>query len=130
MVPFACAVAFRQLKSFPIPRTENLFEDLKGAEVFTVLDLKSTYWQIPPINESNKKTTAFVIPKGKFHWTVCFFPPFGIRDASFSLAYVMYQLLDKFNFSKSFYCIIGRKGILENCWWSRMFEDIKQLSLK
>ena len=31
-------------KTFPIPRTEDLLEDLKGAEVFTILDLKSAYW--------------------------------------------------------------------------------------
>lgn len=105
---------FRQLnaktipKSFPIPRTENLLEDFKDAEVFTVLDLKSAYWHIP-VKESNKRKTAFVIPKGKFQWTVL---PFGLCDAAFSLSYVMYQLLDEFNFAKSFYddCIIfGKK---------------------
>ena len=31
--------------TFPIPRNENLF-DLKKAEVYTVLDLKSAYWHI------------------------------------------------------------------------------------
>ena len=32
------------------------------ADVFTVLDLKSTYWHIP-INEVDKHKTAFVIPR-------------------------------------------------------------------
>ena len=34
-------------KSYPIPRHEDLFDDFSDAEVFTVLDLSSTYWHIP-----------------------------------------------------------------------------------
>ena len=46
-------INYRQLntktipKSYPIPRHEDLFDDFSDAEVFTVLDLSSTYWHIP-----------------------------------------------------------------------------------
>ena len=49
-------------KSFPIPKAENILDNMYEADVFTVLDLKSTYWHIP-INEVDKHKTAFVIPR-------------------------------------------------------------------
>ena len=72
-------------KSYPIPRHEDLFDDFSGAEVFTVLVLSSAYWQIPLRVEDIHKT-AFVLPKGKSEWLVM---PFGLKDAAFSLSYVM-----------------------------------------
>ena len=40
-------------KAFPIPKAENICDDMDEADVFTVLDLKSAYWHIP-INEGDK----------------------------------------------------------------------------
>ena len=92
-------------KSYPIPRTENLLEDLNHAEVFTILDLKNAYWHIP-IREGDKHKTAFVVPNGKYQWNVM---PFGLMDAAFSLSYVMNEVLREFEFAKSFYddCILA-----------------------
>ena len=89
---------------FPIPRTENIFENFKDAEIFPVLDLKSAYWHIP-IKESDKEKTAFVTTQGKYQWNVL---PFGLTDAAFSLARVMVKVLSEFEFAKCFYddCII------------------------
>ena len=84
---------------YPIPRTENIFEKFKGADVFTVLDLKSAYWHIR-IKEEDKEKTAFVHKDGKYHWNVV---PFGITDAAFSLAKVIWGLLLEYNFAGSFY---------------------------
>ena len=91
------------LSTFPIPRNENLF-DLKKAEVYTVLDLKSAYWHIA-LKKDDQYKTAFVVPNGKYQWTVL---PYGLSDAAFSLAYVMNEVLREFDFAKSFFddCII------------------------
>ena len=90
-------------KTFPIPRNENLL-DLHKAEVYTVLDLKSEYWHIP-IKQDDQHKTAFVVPNGKYQWTVL---PYGLSDAAFSLAYVMNEVLREFEFAKGFFddCII------------------------
>ena len=82
-------------------------EDLNDAEVFTILDLKSAYWHIP-LKPSDKHKTAFVVPNGKYQWTVM---PFGLTDAAFSLTYVMTNILRDFKFVKSFYddCILYGK---------------------
>ena len=82
-------------------------EDLNDAEVFTILDLKSAYWHIP-LKPSDEHKTAFVVPNGKYQWTVM---PFWLTDAAFSLTYVMTNILQDFKFLKSFYddCIVYGK---------------------
>ena len=113
MVPFVCVLIIEKLnaktipKSYPIPRHEDLFDDFADAEVFTVLDLSSAYWHIPLRNEDKKKT-AFVLPKGKYEWLVM---PFGLKDAAFSLSYVMDSILAEFDKTKSFFddCILYGK---------------------
>ena len=52
-------------KVFPIPKAENILDDMIEAGVYTVLDLKSAYWHIP-INEDDKHKTAFVVPNAKY----------------------------------------------------------------
>ena len=96
-------------KSYPIPRHEDLFDDFVGAEVFTVLDLSSAYWHIP-LREEDKEKSAFVLPKGKYEWLVM---PFGLRDAAFSLSYVMDNILKDFEKAKSFFddCILYGKRV-------------------
>ena len=93
-------------KTFPIQKSEDLL-DLKGSEVFTVLDLRSAYWHIP-IKEEDQHKTAFVVSNGKYQWTVL---PYGLTDAAFSQAYVMNEILKEFDFVKSFFddCIIAGK---------------------
>jgi hypothetical protein len=46
-------------KVFPIPRAEQLLDDIKNADVFSVVDLKSAYWHIP-IKPESKEKTAFI----------------------------------------------------------------------
>jgi len=94
-------------RSYPIPRHEDLFDDFVNAEIFTVLDLSSAYWHIPLRDEDIHKT-AFVLPKGKYEWLVM---PFGLRDAAFSLSYVMDNILAEFEKAKSFFddCILYGK---------------------
>ena len=68
-------------KSFPIPRAENILDDMDEANVFTVLDLKSAYWHIP-INECDKHKTAFLVFNAKYQWRVMLF---DLTGAAFPL---------------------------------------------
>ena len=83
-------------ESFPIPKAEDILDDMNEADVFIVLDLKSAYWHIP-IDEGEKHKTAFVIPNVKYQWRVL---PFGLTDAAFSLSYVMFNILEEFRRKK------------------------------
>ena len=48
----------------PLPRIDNTLEALKGAKIFSTLDLKSGYWQVP-IKEEPKSKTAFRTSSGQ-----------------------------------------------------------------
>ena len=93
-------------KSYPISCHEDLFDDFSDAAVFTVLDLSSAYWSIP-LREENIHKTASVLPKVKYEWLIM---PFGSKDAAFSLAYVMDNILIE---AKSFCddCILYSKRV-------------------
>lgn len=62
---------------YPIPRIDEYLDSLGKATIFSTLDLKSGYWQIP-MEESSKEKTAFSSPFGNFQFEVM---PFGIRNA-------------------------------------------------
>ena len=54
--------------SYPLPLIQDIFDRLEGATIFTTLDLKSGYWQIP-VAEQDRPKTAFVCPSnGLFHF--------------------------------------------------------------
>ena len=48
----------------PLPRIDDTLEALKGAKIFSTLDLKSGYWQ-GPIKEEHKSKTAFRTSSGQ-----------------------------------------------------------------
>ena len=75
-------------KVSPICKISILFE------VFPTLGptLSSACWHIPLGEEDIHKTT-FVLPKGKYEWLVMLI---GLKDAAFSLLYVMDNILAEF----------------------------------
>ena len=80
---FRFCIDFRQLKKvtkhdrYPLPRIDDLLDQLGHSRYFTSLDLASGYWQIPLRKEDKHKTT-FRTQHGLYKFKHM---PFGLSDA-------------------------------------------------
>ncbi|CAI5476226.1 unnamed protein product [Closterium sp. Yama58-4] len=77
------------MKRYQTPMPDELFDLLAEALVFTTLDLRQGFNQIP-LAEADKKKTAFHGPDGQYEWN---FLPFGLKSASPEFQRVMDQVL-------------------------------------
>ena len=74
---------------FPIPRTDDLLDQLGKSKYFSTLDLASGYWQIPVHPDSQAKT-AFTTPSGLYEFKVM---PFGLTNAPAVFQRLMQRVL-------------------------------------
>ena len=69
--------AVTQTDSHPLPRIDDLLDQMGKSKYFTTLDLASGYWQVKVHPESQEKT-AFVTHQGLYEFNVM---PFGLKNA-------------------------------------------------
>jgi hypothetical protein len=81
---------------YPLPRIDDLVDQLKGACVFSKIDLRSGYHQLK-IRDTDIPKTAFITPYGLYEYTVM---SFGLTNAPAYFMYLMNKVfmeyLDKF----------------------------------
>ena len=76
-------VDYRKLNSitkkdtYPLPRIDEMLDNLGKAKWFTSLDLTSGYWQVQ-VKEEDKEKTAFITKYGLYEFNVM---PFGLCNA-------------------------------------------------
>lgn len=75
--------------AYPLPRADDLFDQLQGAKFFSKIDLRSGYWQIP-IDSADVSKTASRTRYGHFEWLVL---PFGLTNAPAAFMDLMHQVL-------------------------------------
>ena len=78
-----------KLDQFPLPRIDDLLDQLGRPRFFTTLDLASGYWQIRVAKPSREKT-AFVTHCGLFEFCVM---PFGLTNAPAVFQRLMQKVL-------------------------------------
>ena len=83
--------AITRKDAHPLPHIQDIFDSLSGAKIFSTLDLKSGYWQIPMHPEAIEKT-AFVCHRGLFEFTRM---PFGLANAPAEFQRTMQTVLGK-----------------------------------
>ena len=66
-----------QISLHPLPKIDEMYAKLKGAKVFSTIDLRSGYHHIA-LGKSSRAKTAFMMPFGKYKFLMV---PFGLAQA-------------------------------------------------
>ena len=74
---------------FPLPLIQDIFDQVGGSKIFSALDLKAGYWQIP-VHPDDKEKTAFRCHRGHYEFNVM---PFGLCNAPAVFSRIMDQVL-------------------------------------
>ena len=76
--------------SHPLPRIDTPLDALSGSKFYSIIDLKSGYWQVK-VNPEDREKTAFSVPGGG-HWNFEVMP-FGLCNAGATFQRLMEKIL-------------------------------------
>ena len=99
MEAYAFAWIYRGLNSvtkpdsYPLPRIDDMLDELGNMKYFSTLELASGYWQVK-MSEASREKTAFVTQNGLFEFQVM---PFGLTNAPAVFQRLMHQVINTLN---------------------------------
>ena len=84
-----------QISLHPLPKIDEMYAKLKGAKVFSTIDLRSGYHHIT-LGKNSRGKTAFVMPFGEYEFLMV---PFGLAQAPAYFQLLMNKVLDSLDFA-------------------------------
>ena len=84
--------------AYPMPRIDDLIDQVGGSRFISTLDLTRGYWQVPVAKEDRPKT-AFVTPYGLFQFNVM---PFGLQGAPATFQRLMDRVIQGLDFAAAY----------------------------
>ncbi|KAL7297542.1 hypothetical protein TKK_0009902 [Trichogramma kaykai] len=116
---------------YPLPRMEDILENLGKCSYFSTLDLAQGFHQIPLHSNSIEKT-AFTVENGHYEYIRM---PFGLKNAPASFQRMMDKILMKYLYKFCFVymddIVIFSKSLQEHLQHIKLiFEELKQFNLK
>ena len=84
-----------QISIHPLPKIDKMYAKLKGAKVFSTIDLRSRYHHIT-LGKSSRAKTAFVMPFGKYEFLMV---PFDLAQAPAYFQLLMNKVLKGHKFA-------------------------------
>lgn len=100
--------------SYALPRVEEILDCLSGSQYFSVLDMKSGYYQVE-LEESHKERTAFTVgPLGFYEYNRL---PFGLTNSPATYQRLMEDILGDYHLR---ICLIYLDDIII---FSRTYEE-------
>ena len=98
---FRLAIDYRKINTltpqmtFPLPRLDDVLDTIGEAksQIFTSLDLASSFWQIP-LDPATADRSSFITPKGIYQFKRV---PYGLRNSATALSLVMSEVLRDLN---------------------------------
>ena len=87
-----------QISIHPLPKIDEMYAKLKGAKVFSTIDLRSGYHHIA-LGKSSRAKTTFVMPFGKYEFLMV---PFGLAQAPAYFQLLMNKVLKGLKFTMTY----------------------------
>ena len=87
-----------QISIYPLPKIDEMYAKLKGAKVFSTIDLRSRYHHIA-LGKSSRTKTAFVTPFGKYKFLMV---PFGLAQTPAYFQLLMNKVLHGLDFTMTY----------------------------
>lgn len=75
---------------YPLPHVDELLSSLRGATLFSTIDLANTYYQVP-LHKDSRDITAFITHKGLFRFCRV---PYGLASAPSAFQKMMATILE------------------------------------